>query len=330
MPDCPRDGVLVKVEACGVCRSDHHAWTGQDDEVVPPHIPGHEFAGIVAEIGPNCRSFTVGDRVTAPFILSCGNCPTCQTAEPTCCDTQHVLGFSAWGAYAEYLAVPHADFNLVQLPEPLSFVEAAGMGCRVTTSFRALIDRAALQSGEWLAVHGCGGVGLSAIMIAKAIGAKVVAIDINSDALTLAKNIGADAIINAAKTDNVGETVQDISQGGTHVSVDALGITQTFHNSLSCLRKLGRHVQIGMPVGAHITPTIPLLDIVYSRQISLLGTRGMAANRFPELFKMITDGKMDLSQLFTQEITLGDVDKVMKNFNNFQVSGMSVITDFTQ
>jgi alcohol dehydrogenase len=167
-PACPADGVVLKIEACGVCRSDHHGWSGVDPDVALPHVPGHEFAGTVIEAGPQCRTFAVGDRVTAPFILACGDCPDCRAGEPTVCNHQFVVGFSGWGAFAERLAVPRADFNLVRLPDSLGFAEAAAMGCRLTTAFRGLVDRASLKPGEWLAIHGCGGVGLSAVMIGQA------------------------------------------------------------------------------------------------------------------------------------------------------------------
>lgn len=189
-----------------------------------------------------------------------------------------MLGFSAWGAFAQFTAVPHADFNLVHLPEMIGFAEAAAMGCRLTTAFRGIVDRANLRPGEWLAVHGCGGVGLSAIMIAAAVGAQVLAIDVNEDALVLARTLGATKVLNATNSGDVAEDVRVLTDGGAHVSIDALGVTATFHNSIRGLRKLGRHVQIGMPLEQHATPMIPLLETVYSRQISIMGTRGIPAS----------------------------------------------------
>lgn len=327
-PECPKDGVIVELRACGVCRSDWHSWTGKDPDVKAPHVPGHEFAGIVIERGPDCTQFNIGDRVTAPFILSCGSCDVCKTGEPTTCDTQHVMSFSAWGAFAEYVAVPFADFNLVHLPTHIGFVEVAGMGCRVTTAFRALVDRANIQSGEWLAIHGCGGVGLSAVMIGKALGAKVLAIDVNDEALKMAKSFGADAALNVSQNPNIAEAVAYLTDGGAHVSLEALGITETFHNSLKSLRKLGRHVQIGMPTGQHTSPTIPLLDMIYSRQLSLMGTRGMAANRFPDLFDLIERRDIDLSKLVTKQIPLEEAGAALEAFNHYVGAGITVIDRF--
>ncbi|MBC8037099.1 MAG: zinc-dependent alcohol dehydrogenase family protein [Rhizobiales bacterium] len=327
-PVCPPDGAVIHVMACGVCRSDHHAWAGVDPDVVVPHVPGHEFAGVIAETGHLCTRWKKGDRVTAPFILACGECTDCRGGDPTVCNHQHVAGFSSWGAFAELIAVPHADFNLVRIPEALGFAETAGMGCRVTTSFRALVDRAKLQPGEWLAVHGCGGVGLSAVMIGAAMGAKVLAVDVNGEALAMARTLGASAALNVTGISDVGETVRAMTDGGAHVSLDALGVTQTFHNSIRSLRKLGRHVQIGMPVGQHTEPTLPLLETVYSRQISIMGTRGIAASRFPALLAMVEAGRIDPARLITKRIPLDEAGAAIAAMDGYTGTGITVIDRF--
>ena len=324
-PTCPPDGVVVEVRACGVCRSDHHAWKGHDPDVKLPHVMGHEFSGVVIDVGPDCRAFLPGDRVTAPFVLGCGLCPDCRAGEPTICNHQQVIGFTSWGAYAEQLSVPHADFNLVLLPDEIEFETAAGMGCRVTTAFRAVVDRGALRPGEWLAVHGCGGVGLSAIMIGAALGAQVLAVDINPKALDLARSMGASATLDASTVTDVGEAVRDLTGGGAHVSVEALGVTATFENSLRSLRKMGRHVQIGMPVGRHATPTLPLLDLIYARQLTLHGTRGLGAHRFSALFEMIRAGRLAPEKLITRHITLSQTEAVLREMDSFQSHGVTVI-----
>lgn len=328
-PVCPPDGAIIEVQACGVCRSDWHAWKGADPDVSAPHVPGHEFAGVVAALGPDSRRFRVGDRVTAPFILACGACPDCLGGDATVCSSQHVAGFSSWGAFAQRIAVPRADFNLVPLPDALGFVDAAGMGCRVTTAFRGLVDRAKLQPGEWLAVHGCGGVGLSAVMIGAALGASIVALDVNDEALALARTFGATRTLNVSgRRDTVGQAVRELTGGGAHVSIDALGITDTFHNSIRGLRKLGRHVQIGMPLGRHAEPTIPLLELVYSRQITIMGTRGIAASRFPALFAMIESGRLDPSRLVTRRIALAEAGNALAAMDRYTGAGITVIDRF--
>jgi alcohol dehydrogenase len=327
-PECPPDGAIVRVEACGVCRSDWHAWTGADSDVTPPHVPGHELAGVVEEVGRDCRRLKRGDRVTAPFILACGQCPDCLGGDATICSNQHVVGFSSWGAFAERIAVPRADFNLVKLPETIPFTAAAGMGCRLTTAFRAVVDRAHLQPGEWLAIHGAGGVGLSALMVAQAIGASTLAIDVNDQALDLARGLGATKTLNVTNIGDVGAAVREATDGGAHVSLDALGITATFHNSIRGLRKMGRHVQVGMPLGKHTEPTIPLLELVYSRQISIMGTRGIPASRFPALFAMIAAGRIDPSKLVTRTIGLSEAGDALAAMNGYTGVGITVIDRF--
>lgn len=326
IPACPPDGAIIEVRACGVCRSDHHSWSGADP-ITLPHVPGHEFSGIVAEVGPLCRRFKKGDRVTAPFILGCGICPDCQSGHATICNDQITIGFAMWGAFAEYLAVPRADFNLVTLPDSIAFDQAAAMGCRVTTAFQALVVRGVVRPGEWVAVHGSGGVGLSAIMIARAIGARVVATDIRDESLALARAAGAEITLNAA-TPDLGSAIRDVTGGGVHVAVDALGIAATFDNSIRSLRKFGRHVQIGMPVGSHVTVPLPLLDIVYARQISILGSRGMPATGFSPLLAMVQSGSLDLAPLIKRRIALGEAGAAVAAFDAFTGAGITVIDRF--
>lgn len=327
-PICPPDGVIVRVEACGVCRSDHHAWAGSDPDVKPPHVPGHEFAGVVEEVGKETRRWKRKAAVTAPFILACGVCDECLRGDPTICDHQHVVGFSSWGAFAEYIAVPRADFNLVAMPEALGFAETASMGCRVTTAFRALVDRAGLAAGERLAVHGCGGVGLAAVMIGSALGARVIAIDVREEPLAKAMELGAEARLNAHGLSEAGNMVRELTGGGVDVSIDALGTEASFHQSLASLRKLGRHVQVGMPVGIHRHPTIPLLDLIYARQITLIGTRGIAASRFPALLELLEAGHLDLRKLISRRISLEEAGQALADMDGYVGTGITVIDRF--
>ncbi len=329
-PECPDDGVVIAVRACGVCRSDHHAWKGVDPDVVLPHVMGHEFAGEVIEHGPDCEGFAVGDRVTAPFIIACGVCEVCQAGQATACDRQDVIGFTRWGAFAELVAVPRADFNLVRLPDELAYVDAAAIGCRVTTAWRAVVDRGELRAGEWLAVHGAGGVGLSAVMIATALGARVVAVDVSDDALALATDLGAEAAINATALDDVGAAIRDLTDGGAHVSIDGLGIHETFTNSLRSLRKLGRHVQVGMPVGDDATVALPLLDLVYARQLTLHGMRGLDASGFPALLDRVSAGHIDVAKLVSGTVPLSAVGEVLQNMDSPQPAGITIVDRLDQ
>ncbi|MBW8872301.1 MAG: alcohol dehydrogenase catalytic domain-containing protein, partial [Leifsonia sp.] len=170
-PVAPEGGAVIRVEASGLCRSDWHAWAGHDDSVRLPHVPGHEFAGVVETVGPGVTRWRPGDRVTAPFVNGCGECEWCRSGQAQVCPQQTQPGFTHWGSHAELVAVRAADTNLVRIPDGLDADAAASLGCRFATAFRAVTARARIQPGEWLAVYGAGGVGLSAVMIASALGA---------------------------------------------------------------------------------------------------------------------------------------------------------------
>ena len=245
-PSPSPSGAVVKVETTGVCRSDWHDWMGHEPDIALPHVPGHELAGVVAAVGRDVKRRKAGDRMTVPFACGCGDCPQCHSGNHQVCDHQFQPGFSAWGSFAEYVALDYAATNLVSLPDEIDFAAAASLGCRFVISFRAIVDQGGVSPGEFVAVHGCGGVGLSAIMIANAMGAHVVAVDIDENSLQLAKTIGARHIVNAEDSNDIAAAIRDLTGGGAHVSLDALGHPQTCFNSIDCLRKRGRHVQVGL------------------------------------------------------------------------------------
>ena len=323
-PACPKDGVILKVEACGVCRSDWHGWTGEHPRVKPGQIQGHEYCGEVVEAGPDARH-KVGERLVAPFILACGSCPDCQSGNQIVCKNQRLPGFIEPGAFAEYIAVPF-DHNLSPLPASLTSTVAAGLGCRVTTAWHALTGRAALQAGEWLSVHGTGGVGLSAMLLGRALGARVVVVDVVDEKLNHAKGLGAEAAVNA-KAGNVAEAIREITGGGAHVSVEALGIAETTNASIECLRPLGRHIQIGMPVG-HTAHMQINMNAVYMKNLALFGTRGMPSWRYPSLLALIESGRVDMAPLIAREIPLSGASAELRAFDGPTPPGVAVITDF--
>lgn len=323
-PECPRDGVVLEVAACGVCRSDFHGWTGEHPLVKPGAILGHEYCGTVVEAGPRA-SHKPGDRLIAPFILACGNCPACRSGVSNTCKDQIVPGFSAPGAYAQYVAVPF-DHNLVHLPEAISPALAAGLGCRVTTAWHALTDRAQVRAGEWVAVHGTGGIGLATLLLAKMLGARVIVVDIVQDKLDHAIHLGADAAVNAAESD-AAEAIIDVTGGGAQVSVEALGIAATTNASVACLDTLGRHVQVGMPAGdGHMQIN---MRAIYAKQLSFFGTRGMPSWKYPSLLEMIERGAVDISPMVAREVPLSAASAELQAMTGPTAPGTAVITDFT-
>ena len=326
-PTVPRDGVVIEVQASGLCRSDLSAWHGNDPGMTLPHVPGHELAGVVAEVGPGTARWSVGDRVTAPFCCGCGACEQCHAGNEQICDNSFQPGFTHWGSFARYCAIPHADMNLAALPGDLSFEHGSILGCRMITAYRALIERARLAAGEWLAVHGCGGLGLSMVMIGAAVGARVVAVDIEERALTLASAMGATTTV-SADPDNGRATVgavRDATGGGAHVSVDALGNAEVAANSVRCLRKQGRHVQAGL-LSARAT-ALPMATVV-AKELEVLGTKGMSARQYPDLMDLIAVANIDLGLLVQRAMSLDELPEAFTTMEGFGGSGVAVVTEF--
>ncbi len=319
--------VIIEVRATGLCRSDWHGWMGHDPDIKLPHVPGHELAGIVAAVGRNVRGINLGDRVTTPFVCGCGTCAQCNSGNHQVCDHQSQPGFTHWGSFAEFVRIDHADVNIVHLPDEIDFVTAATLGCRFITSFRAIVHQAKVKEHEFVVVHGCGGVGLSAIMIAKSLGATVIGVDINEGALIKAKEVGADIVLNALRHEYLIEHLKDITDGGAHVSMDALGSQETCFNSIANLRKRGRHVQVGLVTGDHQHPKIPM-DRVIANELEIYGSHGMQAYKYPEMLELISTGKLAPQKLIERTITLEEATSILPKMNEFKHSGVLVINRF--
>ena len=324
-PACPEDGVVLKVLAAGVCRSDHHMWSGADPGPLPI-IPGHEFCGEVVAVGAQVSRWTVGHRVIAPFILACGQCPSCAAGHQTICPDQIIPGIKVDGAWAEYVSVPRPDQNLAKLPEDMDTALAAGLGCRVTTAWQALTERAGLRPGEWVAVFGTGGVGLAALLLARAIGARVVAVDVVAEKLDLARRLGADAVVDAGDCD-AADAVREITGGGANVTIEALGRTETVGAAMRSLAPLGRMVLVGKPTGDEKQMNVPI-DKLYMGQLSVHGTRGMPAWRYPSLLSLIDGGQVDPAPLIGRRIALSHVTGELRAMDGPTSPGIAVVTDF--
>ncbi|MDU8885029.1 zinc-dependent alcohol dehydrogenase family protein [Yeosuana sp. MJ-SS3] len=322
-----KNGVVILVKATGLCRSDWHGWMGHDQDIKLPHVPGHEFSGIVESVGENVRNFRIGDRVTVPFVCGCGSCGQCLSGNHQVCDNQSQPGFTHWGSFAQYVTIDYADTNLVKLPEEISFKTAALLGCRFITSYRAIVEQGKVLGGEFVAIHGCGGIGLSAIMIANALGAQVIAIDINDEPLNLAKKLGAISTINGFNNPHIVEQVKSLTKGGAHVSMDALGSATTCFNSIANLRKRGRHIQVGLMTGGHTNAKVPM-DKVLANELKIIGSHGMQAYKYPELLEMIKNGKLHPEKLIEKTISLEESTQALPNMNKFDHKGVWLIDSF--
>jgi D-arabinose 1-dehydrogenase-like Zn-dependent alcohol dehydrogenase len=322
-PDPAPGGVVVRVAASGICRSDWHAWQGHDPDVVLPHVPGHELAGTVEAVGDGVTGWRPGDRVTVPFVNACGRCAQCAAGEHQVCSRQTQPGFTHWGSLAEFVASDAADVNLVAVPDGLDLATAASLGCRYATAFRAVAHIGRVRPGEWVVVHGCGGVGLSAVQIAAAAGARVVAVDVVPGALELARRLGAEHVVDGGA--DVPAVVAELTGGGAHVSLDALGAPVTCANSIRSLRPRGRHVQVGLLPPEQGRADVPM-ERVIALELQVLGSHGMAAHAYPELLGLIAAGRLNPRPLITRELALDDAGAALAEVG--RRPGIAVVTSF--
>ena len=333
-PQASTDEVVVELDAAGICRSDWHAWQGDWGwlDAKPPkgQILGHEPAGTVVEVGNDVEEFREGDEVAVPFNLADGACPRCHSDQSHMCENGVTPGFSpeVQGAFAEEMRVPHADFNLTHLPENTSARGMAGLGCRFMTAYHALVHRADAQVGDSIAVHGCGGIGLSAIHIADAMGLDIIAVDIDDEPLERARSLGADATVNASDVEDVPGTVKDITDGGAEFAVDALGIAETCRNAVLSLDTFGTHIQIGLTTEEEKGIVGLPVDLITGQELEFIGSKGMQPSRYDELVRMVEKGRLDPTRVISQTVALDDAPDVLEAMTTYENDGISVITEF--
>lgn len=319
-------GAVVQVMATGLCRSDWHGWQGHDSDITElPHVPGHEFAGVVTAVGADVNRVQVGMRVTVPFVSGCGECVDCVAGRAQVCKFQWQPGFHGPGSFAELVAVPWADANVIELPATMPFDVAASLGCRFATAYRGIAHVGAVQPGESVAVFGCGGVGLAAVMVAKSRGARVIAVDRSHAALDRARLAGADHRVDAQFDDVVAE-VRAFGGQGVDLTMDAIGSIDTVRSAIESLRRGGRHVQAGLlpptVVGDHAS--VPM-HLVIAYELTVHGTHGMAAADYPEMLADIGAGRLRPESLVERVIALDDVPAALAEMGSNPHPGVTII-----
>ncbi|WP_236968798.1 zinc-binding dehydrogenase [Microbacterium aurantiacum] len=321
-PAPPVGGVVVDVHATGLCRSDWHAWAGHDD-IRFPHVPGHELAGVISAVGGGVRTWRVGDRVTVPFVCGCGRCRWCRAGEAQVCPEQEQPGFTHWGSFAERVVLHAADTNLVAVPEGVSMEAAAALGCRFATAYRALTARACVAEGEWVVVVGAGGVGLSAVMIARALGAHVIAVDRTEEALDAAARFGARHTVRADGR-SIPDAVRALVSEGADVSIDAVGSETTCADAVLSLRRRGRHVQIGLLPSESGLSAVPMARAI-AWELDLLGSHGMAAADYPGMLALIRDGRLRPQDLIERTVGLAEAAQLLPRMPDARPAGLTMI-----
>ncbi|MCP2170379.1 alcohol dehydrogenase catalytic domain-containing protein [Goodfellowiella coeruleoviolacea] len=333
-PRCPPDAVIIRVGANGICRTDWALWSGNfwtgGPEIQPPFVLGHEFSGTVEEVGSEVRNWKPGDRVTYPMNPGCGSCEMCRNGDQHVClhGATLVPGVSFWGAFAEYVVARHADVNLVRLPDSVSFVDSASLACRYMTAYRGVVEQARVRGGEWVAVYGAGGgTGLSAVQVAAAVGAQVIAIDITEDKLAAARALGAAHTVNAAREDPVA-AVRTLTSGGAQVSLDTVGVPETCRNSVLSLRTRGRHVQTGHTTKAEDGVIGLPIDVMMVKELEFLSAFGMQGQRFDTLLGMIEAGRLAPGELVSRTVSLAECGDVLAAMASYDTTGVVVINEF--
>ena len=312
IPAADEEDVLVRVRASGICHSDVHYRAGRSSMGMLPITLGHEIAGEVEWVGSKVTTVKAGDRVCLHYNISCGNCDYCKTGNEQFCTTVKMIGHHVDGGYAEYIAAPAR--NAIPLPEEISFEEGATLMCASATALHAL-RRGRLKDGETVAVFGVGGLGLSAIQLAKALGAiEVYAVDIKLDKLELASEYGA-IPINASRVDAV-EEIRKLTKGkGVNVALEMIGLQKTMKQTIESLGVLGRAVIVGlsqMPLEVHPYQTL----IGYEAEI--IGSNDHLLQELPLLIDMARQKILDTSHVVSQTLPL-DAEKINQRLDDLEM-----------
>lgn len=306
IPEPAQHEVLVKVAGCGVCHTDlHYLDHGTPTFKTPPIILGHEVSGTVAARGESVEHLKDGDRVLIPAVLSCGACVYCRTGRENICEKSLMLGNHIDGGYAEYIAVPAKD--VCRLPDDLPLIESAVIADAVTTPYHAVVRRGRVTAGDWVLVVGCGGVGLTLVQIAAAVGARVIAVDLKDAKLAAARRFGAVAAFNPLATPALGREVRKLTGGGVDVAFEAVGHAATQETAFDCLKTGARLVLVGY------SPESLALNAgrVMFREMEVIGSLGCRPVDYPRAIEMVRQGHVRLTELVTHHFPLDRIHEAL-------------------
>ncbi len=291
--------VLVRVAACGVCHTDlHYLDHGVKTFTPPPLILGHEAAGWVASLGPGVRGRSEGERVLLPAVVACGQCEACRRGRENICDAVRMFGNNMPGAYAEYVVAPARD--CIPMPDDVPLEEGSIIADAVSTPWHAVKNRGRIQGGEVVAVFGCGGLGMNLVQCATALGARVIAVDLNEAKLATAKRFGAIATINPKLVERVDKEIKKLTGGGVDAAFEAIGNPTVMRTAFDSVRRGGRFVVVGYSAEAL---ALPVSKVMYY-EIEVVGSLGCPTVEYPRLIEMVRRGRIRLDGLVTARFPL--------------------------
>jgi len=321
LPKIGERDVLVRVKAAGICHSDVHYRSGISPVGALPQTLGHEVAGIVEEVGAQVNFPKIGDRVCIHYQLSCGDCYFCVSGNEQFCKQGMMIGKHCDGGYAEYIAVPAR--NTILLPDEVTFEQGAILMCSSATSFHAL-KKARLKFGETVAVFGAGGLGISAIQLARIMGAlDVYSIDINKDKLKLSEKFGA-IPINAADEDPVSSLYKYTNNRGVDVVLEVIGLPQTMKQAVESMGVFGRTALVGITDKPF---EIFSYQELIGKEAEVIGCSDHLLSELPLLVELVRRKKLDLSHVITKKISLdaSSINEVMDDMEKFGSEVRAVI-----
>jgi 6-hydroxycyclohex-1-ene-1-carbonyl-CoA dehydrogenase len=295
--------VLVQVAGCGVCHTDlHYLDHGVKTFAPPPLILGHEAAGVVAALGAGVVGRAVGDRVLVPAVVACGQCEACRRGRENICDGLRMFGNNIPGGYAEYLVAPAKD--CIPMPPEIPLEEGSIIADAISTPYHAVKNRGRVRPGEWVAVFGCGGLGMNLIQCAVAFGGRVVAVDVNPQKLETAERLGASAVFNPRDVDRVDKAVKKATAGGVDVAFEAIGKPETIRSAFDSVRRGGRLCQVGF-----CAEEVPLstAKIMYY-EIEVIGSLGCPTVEYPGLIDLVRRGRIQVESMVTAKFPLEDIN----------------------
>ena len=319
VPEIGDRDVLVRVKAAGICHSDVHYRAGASPVGALPQTLGHEVAGVIEKVGAQVTSVAPGDRVCLHYLITCGDCYYCTLGSEQFCVEGSMIGKYRDGGYAEYIAVPAR--SAVQLPEEIPFEQGAVMMCSSSTSFHAL-RKGRLDAGETVAVFGVGGLGMSAIQLADAMGAlDVYAVDINEERLAMTEEFGA-IPVNASQVDPVAE-IRRLTEGkGVDVALELIGLPRTMRQAVQSLAVFGRAVLVGI---ASEPLEVDSYSEILGREAEIIGAADHLLHELPLLIEYVRRGLLDLSDVVTDTVPL-DADAINAVMDELEEFGGGVRT----